>query len=119
MKYLLPFLFLMSFACQAQIKIGDITISDSLAKEYFLDCYQYPETTYTGWLQHPIYLEEVIGSLDTLDYWGIHTNRIIERYPNKTVKLRADTILPEYKTYPRTPSASDFAAFMRRKYKTK
>lgn len=26
------------------IKIGDIAVSDSLAKKYFLDCYQHPDT---------------------------------------------------------------------------
>lgn len=41
--FLFAFFFL-SNVLFAQIKIGDIIISDSLAKEYFIDCYQHPET---------------------------------------------------------------------------
>jgi hypothetical protein len=37
---------LLSTAMFAQIKIGDITIPESTAKEYFLYCYKHPDTTW-------------------------------------------------------------------------
>lgn len=41
-KYLI--LLLLAISIQAQIKIGDITINESLAKEYFMDCHTHPDT---------------------------------------------------------------------------
>ncbi len=35
---------LMGSAVDAQIKIGDIEITEALAKEYFFDCYAKPDT---------------------------------------------------------------------------
>lgn len=40
----LVILFLCSLGLKAQIKIGDITVSEAMAKEYFLDCYTHPDT---------------------------------------------------------------------------
>lgn len=47
-RYLLISLFfVVAFSCiGAQIKIGDITVSESIAKDYFLWCYQNPDTTW-------------------------------------------------------------------------
>jgi hypothetical protein len=45
MKNLL-FILLVLIPClaSAQVKIGDITLTDKEAKEYLLDCYSYPDT---------------------------------------------------------------------------
>jgi len=37
------FFVLISTAMNAQIKIGNITLPDSIAKEYLLDCYSHPD----------------------------------------------------------------------------
>ncbi len=46
MKKILLFIFLVPIIANSQIKIGSITISDSLAKEYFFDCIKNPDTIY-------------------------------------------------------------------------
>lgn len=43
MKLILPFLLLATVA-MGQTKIGNITISDSVAQKYFLNCYNFPDT---------------------------------------------------------------------------
>lgn len=42
--YILSIAVLLSLNVKAQTKIGNITLSDSEAKAYFLDCYNRPDT---------------------------------------------------------------------------
>jgi hypothetical protein len=44
MKKLSLLLLLLPLSLLAQIKIGNITIPDSVAQKYFLDCYSHPDT---------------------------------------------------------------------------
>ena len=44
MKTLLIFILTLSVSVEAQIKIGNITVSDSLGKAYLIDCFMRPDT---------------------------------------------------------------------------
>ena len=73
---------------KGQIKFGDITVPDSVAKEYFLDCWKHPDVVYNhsiGEIQDHDYMWYVDRRgkrhdvLDTLSY-GWKTVRV--RRPN-------------------------------------
>lgn len=118
-------LLITSLACKGQIKIGDITISDSLAKEYFLDCYQRPDTfkkKYSG-------ISYVNGGERFMTNYEIEQKNEMENF-NSWLDKNKIKVLRKYGNYkgekytedewylvPRTPSASDFAEFIRRKNK--
>lgn len=109
----------------AQIKIGDITISDSLAKEYFLDCHKHPDTLKKKYpnVSYADGAERMMSDLeikqkiemDRFNQWLDENNiKVLRKYGNHNgIKYIED----EWYLMPRQPSASDFAAFMRRKYK--
>lgn len=92
---------------QAQnIKIGDIELSDSFAKEYLLDCYNRPDT-----IQTPI------SCIEGDWYWRKERQSIkcfYERRGNDKYGKRFD----KYIIVPREPSAWDFMMYMNRKYKS-
>ena len=94
---ILLFLLLPGFVYSQNIKIGDISISDSLAKEYFMDCYNRPDTiiTQNGYIEGSWYYEQDKRSI----------GRIIDKFYQECLLV------------PRTPSAFDFMLFMNRKYK--
>jgi hypothetical protein len=111
-------LFLMLFmllpvSVLSQIKIGDITISDSLAREYFLDCYKKSDT---------ITVQEL---RDKDPYRYLYSEKgcaMSDAWFNDIVKKSIGTIysksMPRYpKAYliARTPSAYDFGVWMVKK----
>ena len=99
--YLSFFFLLISSQVIAQnIKIGDITLSDSLAKEYLIDCYNKPDTVTFSYVR----------SLD-------HKEKYFFYKHNLGVITMPDNYIKQAYLFPRTPSAFDFMLFMNRKYK--
>lgn len=104
-KILLICFLALPFLVGAQnIKIGDISISDSLAKEYFLDCYQKPDTipdqpiSPSAWFNFK--LKQSIGRYD----------------PSNSKKFNH---FQEFIIVPREPSAADFRDWYLRRSKKK
>ena len=93
---ILLFGFLSVWGHAQNIKIGDIAISDSLAKEYFLDCYTNPDT-----IQSP----NTIEGRDNIRRWEEIESKAIERYWDAG---------NWYLIIPREPSAYDFMLYMNR-----
>lgn len=114
MKYTVLFLLSLTVA-QAQIKIGDITVSRALAREYFLDCQTHPDTVTNPYEKN---------------YWIVDDSATVgATYSEKEAAMRdaEDERLTRValgvfrgkdyrKRYvvPRTPSAADFAKWLRR-----
>ena len=138
MKYIISFILLfliawMVFLCsdtEAQVKIGDITIPDETAGEYFLWCYQNPDTT---WLYDYSELKSEIKKLEKAmlsdSSYGYCYTRIVSA---KETKLSDNNIGRVYKEEPfhewilhyigyltkHEPTAQDFSVwFIKRKDK--
>lgn len=105
MKKLLTLsLIAVSITAMAQTKIGNITISDSEAQAYFLDCYSHPDTA------------RFESEYMMTDRWGDEQNRLIrERNEQKSKDCieRFNWGCP----IPRKPSETDYIKYLKRKTK--
>lgn len=122
MNKILYILLLPTLLCAQNIKIGDISISEALAKEYFLDCHQRPDTIfYNG-------SPELDHKLKQAIYWYRNP-----KFPNPENKPQFITVTPEHRIkrkspnmwsyalmlVPREPSAADFRDWYLRRNKVK
>ena len=112
------FAFLFASTTTAQIKIGELTIPDSLAMEYFLDCNKRGEVvvnvhelpTYKNGDNTEVSGPYSEGGLLRLQLEDERLRGIASRtFKGKDGRTRY--------VIPRTPSARDFASFMRRRAK--
>lgn len=109
---------LTAFTVQAQnIKIGDISISEALAKEYFLDCQSRPDTIYTHNYTPEFWFAKPIGH--KIGYYCKH----IPYRPIFIVDKNVDIKLQDHKlkfiVVSREPSAADFRDWFLRRAKLK
>lgn len=92
-------IFIMLFPCYAStqnIRIGDLAISDSLAKEYFLDCHTHPDT-----IRNQPYKEG--------EWFHQKLLKKIKWYNKKTYNHSPKELpMGLYIIVPREPSAADF-----------
>lgn len=119
MTKLLLFICLTAFTVRAQnIKIGDISISDALAKEYFLDCYKRPDTVYC-------YTERAKNSFKFAIAWYRNPEAPTSVRPVLIPVNSRDTaneppgVAYTYLLLPREPSAEDFRDWFLRKAELK
>lgn len=92
-------LLLCAVFCQAQTKIGSITIDDVTAKKYFADCYLRPDT---------ISAEQEYGLPSE---WGVEENRKI-RDRNAELERRSIGMCRGRFLIPRKPSEIDFIKWL-------
>lgn len=71
------FFILIPFCSFGQIKIGDITVSNDVAKEYFLDCKQKPDTV---WRTHFFYME---SDMNEEIYWAKNEGQSLYKVKSK------------------------------------
>jgi len=104
-----------------QIKIGDIQITERIAKEYFLDCYLNPDTV-------RIYAFEGLKFKSEPDWYDDYGNRyynlesIKKKFPMGEVYVTYKSVRKKWRDRlwlaylkARTPSESDFAEWFRKR----
>lgn len=101
MVMLLWMTLLLPLAGYAQnIKIGDIEISDQMAKEYFLDCYTHPDTIQSRQFKEGDWFDQKMKK------------RISTYHPSRkagdSIKITATDSFNFFIIVPREPSAADF-----------
>jgi len=83
---------LLPLVSNAQVKIGNITVSDEIGKAYLLDCYNNPDTVYAGGQVGGLSSGNALGlwySGYNVDFqWSI----VSEIYTDKTFESYVDTI---------------------------
>ena len=111
------FIFIIAFTsiCFSQIKIGKLTVSDKLAKEYFLDLYKYPDTLtisrdncLDGYPGNNSFHDQYGNSYKT---WGDVLKRTIKEY-----KEGSKYVLCGWKFFaPRKASEEDFIKWLNKR----
>lgn len=104
-----------------QIKIGDIEISEEIAKEYFLDCYNRPDTV-------RIYSFKGVRHMSEPDWYDDQGNRyyntetIAKNFPMGEVFVTYKSVRKEWQNHywlaylkARTPSKDDFSKWFRKR----
>jgi hypothetical protein len=100
MKFIL-FAALLSLQLHSQVKIDNLTIPDYEAKDYFLDCYKYPDTLWYQLRPLPEYVP--IGERNE------DPRRILGE-----LWIKKDNLVKQGIIVPRIPSAEDFKRWQKR-----
>lgn len=125
MRNILFILSFLSFTASGQIKIGDIEVSNEVAKEYFLDCRLNPDTVWLGnvWdekentyrdfiTSHALYeVKDPVSEKNIRDFELAHPTKIGHTH-NGGLYYATECYAGEYMrgyAIPRNPTAEDFA----------
>lgn len=104
---------MLSTIASAQIKIGDLEISDALAKEYFFDCQKRPDTIFVT-RDNMLYGGEGFNSFHD-DHGGKYFSWSAVQAAFPLGETKTDVLFAWKFTRARIPSALDFAEWMRSK----